>query len=263
MQDRKLRMSKLCDVPYSIIRMGKTMKKLRVGICDDDSQSLSAVKDLLLRLGQELNIAFEILEFADGADLVESYPQDLSLLFLDIEMPFLNGLETAREIRDRDAQVTLVFMSNYEKYAIHGYEFGAWRYLLKPVTWEKFERELRRPIEALSRKDTEFLYVKNSEGVFSLPYDDLYYAETNYKKNVDLHLSSRIMECYQSLTALETQLTGHSFFRCHSGFLVNLAYVSHIGKDSLTLRDGSKIPVSKHRRKELMAAFLDYGGKLL
>lgn len=239
------------------------MKKLRAAVCDDDSICRAAVKELLLRMEEELNIELEILEYPDGADLTEAYPKGLQLLFLDIEMPFMNGLDTAKEIRSRDGQVMLVFMSNFEKYAIRGYEFGAWRYLLKPVTWEQFERELRQPMEMLARKSTEFLYVKNSEGVFSVAYDDLCYAETNYKKNVNLHLPGRELECYQSLSALETQLTGHAFFRCHSGFLVNLAQVAHIGKDTLALKDGSTIPVSKHRRKELMAAFLDYAGKLL
>lgn len=239
------------------------MTKLRIAICDDDNISLMTIRSLLLRMGDELKLSLEILEYPDGADLVENYPTGLGILFLDIEMPFMNGLDTARAIRDRDQQVILVFMSNYEKYAIHGYEFGAWRYLLKPVTWERFDRELRQPMKVLAQKQTDFLYIKNSDGVFSVSYDELCYAETNYKKNVELHLNGRTLECYQTLTALEQQLTGHAFFRCHSGFLVNLSYVTHIGKESLTLRDKSEIPVSKHRRKDLMAAFLAYAGDLL
>ena len=239
------------------------MTKLRVAICDDDTVCSAAVRALLLRMGEELRLDLDILEYSDGADLTENYPKGLDILFLDVEMPFLNGLDTARAIRERDQQIVLVFMSNYEKYAIHGYEFGAWRYLLKPVTWEQFSRELRQPIEALAQKHAEYLYVKNSDGVFSVAYDDLSYAETDYKKNVDLHLNGRTLECYQSLTALERELGGHAFFRCHSGFLVNLAYVAHVGKDSITLRDKHEIPVSKHRRKELMEAFLTYAGNLL
>lgn len=239
------------------------MTKFRIAICDDDSTSLTTIRSLLLRMGNEMNLSFEILEYPDGADLVENYPTALSFLFLDIEMPFMNGLDTARAVRERDQQVTMVFMSNYEKYAIHGYEFGAWRYLLKPVTWEHFERELRQPMKLLAQKQSDFLYIKNSDGVFSVAYDDICYAETNYKKNVELHLNGKTLECYKSLTALEQQLAGHAFFRCHSGFLVNLAWVTHIGKDSLTLRDKSEIPVSKHRRKDLMTAFLAYAGNLL
>ena len=240
------------------------MKPLRIAICDDDQSCLDNVEALLNRMSAELGNPFEILRYPDGADLTETYPTELDALFLDIEMPFMNGIETAREIRKRDRNVLLVLMSNYEKYAIHGYEFGAWRYLLKPVTWAHFERELRQPFEQMIRKEKDYLYVRNDSGVYSVAFQDLLYATTNYKKNVVLYLTDgRQVECYQTLSALEAQLAGHSFFRCHSGFLVNLAGVSQIGRDSLTLRDGERIPVSKHRRKDLMNAFIDFAGTLL
>ena len=80
---------------------------------------------------------------------------------------------------------------------------------------------------------------------------------------MELCLPGRCIECYQPLSALEAQLAGRPFFRCHSGFLINLAQVRQIGRDFLVLRDGSRIPVSRHRRAALMQAFAAYAGDQL
>lgn len=239
------------------------MEKLRAAICDDDPACVASVEAMLQRMAQEKGASIECFRFEDGADLLERYPAALDMLFLDVQMPFLSGMEAARQIRQRDTRVLIVFMSNYAQYAIQGYEVGAWRYLLKPLHWDRFERELRLPFERCLRRQSDFLCVKGRDGAYSLPCGELLYASTNRRKNVELHLPGQCIECYQSLSALETQLAGQAFFRCHSGFLVNLAQVQQIGRDFLALRDGSHIPVSKHRRSALMQAFAAYAGDML
>lgn len=239
------------------------MGRLRAAICDDDPSCIDALETILRQLAQEEGAAIECLRFPDGADLLDRYPEGLDMLFLDIEMPFLSGVETARQVRERDSRVLIVFISNYAQYAIQGYEVGAWRYLLKPLSFERFARELRQPFADCLRRQNDFLCVKGSGGGFSVPCDDVLYASTNRRKNVELHLPDRCIECYQPLSALEAHLAGRPFFRCHSGFLINLAQVCQIGRDFLILRDGSRIPVSRHRRAALMQAFAAYAGDQL
>lgn len=123
------------------------MKTLKIALCDDDTSSISRTEAYIRKICQGNTVSIEFYRFKDGAALLDNYPKELDLLFLDIEMPFVNGVEMAREIRRRDTHVVVVFMSNFEKYAIQGYEVGAWRYLLKPVTWERFQKELQIPFE--------------------------------------------------------------------------------------------------------------------
>lgn len=239
------------------------MGRLRAAICDDDPACIDAVEAMLRQLAQEEDASIECLRFPDGADLLDRYPEGLDMLFLDIEMPFLSGVEAARQVRARDSRVLIVFISNYAQYAIQGYEVGAWRYLLKPLCFERFARELRQPLADCLRRQSDFLCVKGSGGVFAVPCNELLYASTNRRKNVELCLPGRCIECYQPLSALEAQLAGRPFFRCHSGFLINLAQIRQIGRDFLVLRDGSRIPVSRHRRAALMQAFAAYAGDQL
>lgn len=238
------------------------MKKLNIALCDDDARSISQVEEYIKRICREYTVSIEFFRFADGAALLDNYPKELDLLFLDIEMPFVNGVDAAREIRKRDSHVVVVFMSNFEKYAIQGYEAGAWRYLLKPITWERFQKELQVPFERCLAKHEEPLYIKNDSGVFSIPIEEICYI-TTYKKGIEIHTVKESVRCSQSISSLEEKLVSHHFFRCHSGFLINFDYIRHIGHDSLVLKDETSIPISKHRKKELMQAFTSYAGEFL
>lgn len=238
------------------------MKKLNIALCDDDEQSIIRIEEYVRKFFQGRQISIDFFRFTDGAALLDGYPGELDFLFLDIEMPFVDGMEAAREIRKRDNHVIIVFISNFEKYAIQGYEAGAWRYLLKPITWERFQRELQVPLEWCLTKHEEPLYIRNDSGVFSIPIDEIRYV-TTYKKGIEIHTAKDTVRSSQSLSSLETKLLSHNFFRCHSGFLVSFDNIRYIGRESLTLKDGTVIPVSKHRRRALMQEFTSYAGEFL
>lgn len=236
---------------------------LRAAVCDDDPSIISLVTAYIHRICAEMGIDCRIFPFQDGEEILSDYPAALDLLFLDIEMPLVNGIEAGKEIRTQDPNVLVVFLSSHEKYAIQGYEVGACRYLLKPLTWERFCSSLRLPLEKHLSRQQQTLHIKNREGTYSFSGAEIYYAATTPHKTVDLHTQRGTVECFQTLTTLEKQLAPLGFFRCHSGFLVNFSYVHHIGKDFLILKDGTWVPVSKHRKKELMQAFAAYAGELL
>ena len=137
------------------------MKKLNIALCDDDVKIISQVEDYITKICQNRAVSAEFYRYTDGAALLDNYPKELDILFLDIELPFVNGVDAAKEIRKRDSHVIVVFMSSFEKYAIRGYEVGAWRYLLKPITWEHFQKELLVPIEkCLSKQEAPPLCTK-------------------------------------------------------------------------------------------------------
>lgn len=238
------------------------MKKLNIALCDDDIKSIVLIEEYIRKICRDKAVSIEFYRFSDGAALLDKYPKELDLLFLDIEMPFVDGVEAAREIRRRDTHVIVVFMSNYEKYALHGYEVGAWRYLLKPVTWERFQKELEIPFQKCLAKHEDPLYIRNDSGVFSIPIEEICYI-TTYKKGIEIHTVQETVRCSQSISSLTEKLLPHHFFRCHSGFLVSFDYIRHIGHDFLSLKDGTVIPVSKHRKKDLMEAFTSYAGEFL
>lgn len=239
------------------------MKTLRVAICDDDPASISCITDFVYRICGERGLMPDICSYRDGDELVERYAIDTDFLFLDVEMPLLDGIQAANMIRERDSHVIIVFMSNYEQYAIRGYQAGAWRYLLKPIEWPAFCREISLPLDKCSREKDHTLHIKNDKGVYSVLIDEIFYLEVNAKKNVVVYTRDKEIECYQSLTRMAERLDLPNFYRCHNSYLVNMDYIAYVEKDTIRLRSGVEIPLSKHRRKEFMQAFMEYEGDFL
>lgn len=236
--------------------------KLRVLVCDDDPGVREQIVALVRELCASVPVQVETTAFSDGALLLENYEEAANFAFLDIEMPIMDGLEVARELRRRDSGICIVFMTNHEKYAIRGYEVGAWRYLLKPVQPERFLREMQAPFQEAAQAVQRSLCVKGTDGLYCIEPGQLLYAETLPNHQVALHLRREVLTANTSIRALEAQLDETAFFRCHNSYLINFQYVARIGGE-LVMKDGSCVPVSRHRRAELLQRFTAYlGGKL-
>lgn len=236
--------------------------KLRVLICDDDRQVREQVGTLVRKLCETLSVQAEILLFSDGAQMLEHSDEAADFAFLDIEMPVMDGLEAARDLRRRDSGVCIVFMTNHEKYAIRGYEVGAWRYLLKPVREEVFFREMLGPFQTAAQSARQSICIKGTDGIYCIEPEQLIYVETLPNHQVAVHTRREVFTANTSIRAVEQQVDGERFFRCHNSFLVNFQYVARIGTE-LTLKDGSTVPISRYRRAELLQRFTAYlGGKL-
>jgi DNA-binding LytR/AlgR family response regulator len=236
--------------------------KLRVLVCDDDAAVRKSVCALILELCARLETQAEIEVCSDGAQILEKYDGTVDFAFLDIEMPLIDGLEAARELRRRDREVCIVFMTNHEKYAIRGYEVGAWRYLLKPLERNKFFREMEVPFQQAVQKRQQKVCIKGPDGIYCIDPGQVVYMETLPNHQVAVHTRGEQLTANTSIRALEDQLSDASFFRCHTSFLINFQYVACIGSE-LTMKDGAVIPISRYRRNELLQRFTAYlGGKL-
>lgn len=237
-------------------------EKIRVLVCDDElsvrRQIVSYVEKLCARLGAQA----QIWTFSDGEQLVAHCDEAVDFAFLDIEMPVMDGLEAARELRRKDSGVCIVFMTNYEKYAIRGYEVGAWRYMLKPLQEEIFLREMEEPFRSALRSAGRCFCIKGSNGLYCVEPEQLIYAETLPNHQIAVHTRREVFTAGSSLRALEQQADPARFFRCHNAFLINFQYVARIGNE-LSLKDGSVVPISRYRRAELLKRFTAYlGGRL-
>jgi len=232
-------------------------------ICDDEPQICRKLREYLIRYGRESSAEFTIAECHSGAELTEHLEQEpCELLLLDIEMPGGNGMEAAREIRKRDGDLVIVFITNLVQYALEGYEVQAWRFLEKPVEYSAFARVIEGAVRQIKERETCCLSVKNGEGLMRVRAGEILYLET-CRGHVLIHCRQGDIECFQTMAATERLLLGQHFFRCHTAYLVNLARVERLGAKELTLTGGVVIPVSKHRRHALAGALTDYWGGVL
>lgn len=237
---------------------------IKIAICDDDMAIVLQVKKFFQAIEENDYPAgrLEILTFSSGLELLERYPEELDILFLDIQMPGMNGIQIAQEIRQNDEYVTLIFMTNYVRYAVQGYTVHAYNYLLKPLNLESFRQEILPLLKRFSIEAGKSLSLKNDSGYFTVQLKTVLYIET-LSKNVRIHTDSRNILAFCSMKSMEEQLRERRFFRIHTSFLVNMDYIEVIEANHVVLRNGEKLPVSKHRKKKFVNVYLSYVGNLL
>jgi two-component system response regulator LytT len=183
----------------------------------------------------------------------KDYPYQL--VFLDIEMPGMDGITTAKKIREMDANVFIVFLTGHVEYALQGYEVSALRYLTKPVQEEKLLEVLRHVDKSLESKKQISFRTDGEECLVSL--DDLYYIEAQ-NQYIMIHTSEEEYLVRSSMSEYEEVLNGYGFFRVHRGYLVALGKIKKVGKAECVLVNGETIPVSRSSVKPLKEALYRY-----
>ena len=123
-------------------------KNIFIGVCEDNSLHINLVKGYIDDFFNEFH-NYEVLEFVSGEDLLSNYPNNIDLLFLDIQMNGLNGMDVARRIREFDNNVEIIFTTSVLDYVCEGYEVNAYRYMLKPIEYNIFKN-----IYYKTKKDT-------------------------------------------------------------------------------------------------------------
>ena len=227
---------------------------MKIAICDDEQVFVKKLYDCLW---QQPECSVDC--FLSPLDLLERLKKGVfyDVVFLDIMMEPMDGLTLAREIRNYDEHVALVFLTAYAEYAPSGYEVRAFRYLLKPITEESVSvvmHELRKEF-----RKTNKLLLKTAECEFLLVTDDIHYLEIN-NKNCTIYYQEDALMIQKSLDELEHQFPTDTFFRIHRKYLVNLSHVREFDESHLTLDCGKTLPISRRRSQKFRVALETYIG---
>ena len=224
---------------------------LKTAIVEDDESYREELSSYVKRYAAESGQDIQIFIYGDGSAILKEYEPKYDIILLDIEMPKINGMETARRIRAVDPGVVLVFITNMASYAIHGYEVGALDFITKPVTWFTFQLRFRRAVErAAMRKDEEIL-LAGRDGVEKIQVRDIYYVEVQ-NRMLYYHTKRGTIELRGTMKSAEETLFPHHFAKCNHWYIVNLAHVKRITKDTVIVGD-MELEMSRRAR----AGFLD------
>lgn len=236
---------------------------VKIALCDDESKFLEELGKQLVRYASENKIVFQIDCFESGDKFLNCYSEhkDYDIIFLDIQMPGMNGIELAKRLREYNDNIIIIFLTSLLQYALDGYRVCALRYLMKPLSYTKLSRELNEILLELKNAKDNYLIVKNDNGVYKIRYEDVIYIET-YGRNTMLHTKVKNVLSYKTLKYFEKQLDNR-FFRCHSSYLVNLEEIITIEQFDITLSNGDVISLSKNRKHNFSEKMAEFYGNLI
>lgn len=231
---------------------------IKIAIVEDEAAVRDQLTDYVRRYTRQYGTEFEVTCFTDGDEILENYRPAFDIIFLDVEMKRLNGMETAQRIRELDDDVLLIFITNMAQYAIKGYAVGALDYVLKPVPYFAFSQQLQKAEEQLRRRTRHYLAVPVEGGLRRLDTSRIYYIESEGHR-VRFYTEEGDFAAPGALKALEEKLANRPFARCNSGYLVNLAQVQAVQQNTVQVGP-YELQVSRPKRKSFLAALTDYIG---
>lgn len=232
---------------------------LRIAIVEDDPGCSRQLEEYLSRYQTEKSTDICRDVFANGAEIIRQYKPVYDIIFLDIQMPYMDGMEAAAAIRARDERVTLVFITNIAEYAIKGYKVGAMEYLLKPVSYFAFCQCLDKAVRQLEKQQASHIVLHVKGGRIRVPVSDIYYVES-VGHQLYIHRSGDTLVSSTTMSTMEEQLAGYDFVRGNKCYLINLAWVEEINGRDVTVH-GERLQLSRPRRTAFMKALTAYWGE--
>lgn len=232
---------------------------IRIAVVDDDEKHIDLINSYLSKFSEEHDKKFKVENFKDGDEITQNYKPVFDIIFLDVQMNFMDGMTTAEYIRQYDENVILIFITNMAQYAIRGYTVNALSYLLKPVPYFAFSQELMRSIERLQSQNKSFMLIKNKEGVVKLDIDRILFIET-YQHRLIVHTDEDEYSFIGTMKDVESELSDKHFYRCNNGYLVNLAKVTGV-KDNIAFIGDHELQISRPRKKDFLNALTNYVGE--
>ena len=230
---------------------------MRIAICDDEKNIRELIGDKVAKQYPDAEISF----FQSGEELLLS-DESIDILFLDIQMSGIDGMETARELRKKDKSVILIFVTAVEEYVFQAFDVGAFNYIVKPIDDGKFSDVLHRAVDEwnsqnLNKKEPEGRYVLiNNSGVHTkVTLDEIVYAEV-FNRKVVIHKLDGEIEYYGKMSDLES-LAGDSFFRPHRAYLINFKYVEKYDATTIYLEKGTVL-MAKLKFPEFVKKYMRY-----
>jgi DNA-binding LytR/AlgR family response regulator len=229
---------------------------IRIAIVEDEQSHSALLESHIKRYAQEHEIAVSTTVFQNVVTFLEKYAGDFDIVFMDIMMPMMNGMDASRMLREKDGSVVLVFVTSMRQYAIQGYEVSATDFIVKPVAYSEFNLKFTRILSRLPQKQTQDVLVKTDVGIVCLAPSQIRYIEVRGHHSV-YHTKTGEYRQYRTMKSIEDALSGEGFARCNNFLLVNLAYVERI--DGLTVVvSGEELQISQPRKKPFTDAFIAY-----
>ncbi len=229
---------------------------IHIAICDDEKHMSDQIRAIASDFFRKKNREIRLRTFLSGEELLNDEGQ-IDILFLDIQMKGMDGLETARKLRAGQFRGFLIFITVLKEMVFQSFEVQAYDYLVKPVEEKQFEKTMERLFASMQNAGEDSLLVQKGYEGRIIREDEIVFCEVIDRK-IYLNLASgEVVNYYERIENLETKLGSH-FFRCHRSYLINLKHLKGYKNGTACMDNGKEVPVSRLRSREFSGVVLQY-----
>lgn len=235
------------------------MENIHLAICDDDADILSVVSGAIVSAFRKHGISAQVELFRRAGDLERQMrAQDFELLFLDIDMPGLDGIAFAKRLRAGNSRTDIIFISSREDKVFDALRTNPSGFVRKSRFLEDVSAVIDQWMKSRPKGERTKLLIQSREHTWNIPLDTVLYIEGN-DKNQLLHASNlpEPVPVRRSMQELEETLTPSGFLRIHKGYLVNYKFIRRLENTEAVLTNGERIPLSRRRVQEIRSQYLE------
>lgn len=229
---------------------------MRIAVCEDNDIVAAFMEDYIASMDAE-NIEYEI--FTSGDDLIHYMEQEnvtFNILFMDIEMPGRNGIETSAYIREKDKNALIIFITDHKEYVYEVFDVLPLRFLIKPVTREALNLVMKKAFEHFNLTKQVFFFKQNKTQL-QVAFDEIIYFEGNLRK-VRLVTTGGEYDFYGKISEVVKKLDGNLFLQIHNSYIVNMDQIRKISESVVLLKSGITLPISKKYREYVRQKHIQY-----
>lgn len=234
---------------------------LRVAFCDDQIEILTELSSLIEKYRLEKNLEVEFSAFQSPIELLARVEKGVNydILFLDILMGVENGIQVAKELRDYDSNVKIIFLTSTPEYAVQSYQVKATFYQLKPIRKDAFYRIMDQIVSEQLQEQCDYLIVKCKTGITRIKIAQLEYCEV-INRSMFFHLSNgKELESADRIEDIEDRLKEFKrFIRPHRSYLINMDYIQIISTRCITMESLTSIPIPHGKCTQVKDRYLEY-----
>lgn len=229
---------------------------VRIAVCDDTLEYRNIIINNLKRIGLTDNSP--CLEFSCSEELLSAYKkgEKFDIIFLDVEMNEINGIDAGIKIREKDKTVTIIFISSYPKYAIPAYECEAFYFMVKPIDEKQFNKIVYKAIEKFKSLH-KYILIKSKGQLRKLHISDILYIEI-YHKHLIFHTFSDKFETLGKISEIFLELKPYGFCQTHQGYIVNMNHIKGFIKNDIVMTNGEKVMISIRRKSEVLREYISF-----